>query len=172
MFCGNENYMQAHEDLIPVAIVVVGGTMVVIIMLLHGLGLELIVARYKRRAAKLRKESGLPRRSVFAFAGTIFLMLLLHITEIEIWGFALHGSGLVNKLHEAVYFSANAYTTLGEGSMALPSNWHDLSPVIAISGLFAFAWTTSEMFHIVGEQHDLRTALSANRQKGGESNNG
>ena len=50
--------------------------------------------------------------------------------------------------------------------MALPHNWHDLSPVIAIAGLFAFAWTTSKMFNIVGDQHDLMTGLSANRQKG------
>ncbi len=162
---------QVPEDLIPVAILILGGTMVVIIMLLHGLGLELIVARYKRRAAELREESGLPRQSVFAFAGTIFLMLLLHISEIVIWGLVLRGTGLVKKFHEAVYFGANSYTTLGEGSMALPHNWHDLSPVIAMSGLFAFAWTTSEMFNIVGEQHDLRATLLADRQRSGQSNN-
>lgn len=112
--------MQDHDDLIPLAIVVFGGAMVVIIMLLHGLGLELIVARYKRRAAELREKSGLPRQSVFVFAGTIFFMLLLHLSEIAIWGFVLRGSGLVKKLHEAIYFGANSYTTLGEGSMVLP----------------------------------------------------
>ncbi len=158
--------MQVREDLIPLAVVVLGGTMVVIIMLLHGLGLELIVARYKRRTAKLRKESRHPSQAVLVFAATIFFMLLLHLTEIVIWGFVLCASGLVNNLHVAVYFSANSYTTLGMGSMALPPNWHDLSPVIAISGLFAFAWTTSEMFYIVGVQHDLLADLLANRQKG------
>ena len=157
--------MQVREDLIPLAVVALGGTMVVIIMLLHGLGLELIVVRYKRRAAKLRKESGHPSQAVFVFAATIFLMLFLHLTEIVMWGFVLCGSGLVNNLHVAVYFSANTYTTLGMGSMALPPNWQDLSPVIAISGLFAFAWTTSEMFNIVGFQHEVLATLSANRQK-------
>lgn len=158
--------MQVRGDLIPLVIVVLGGTMVVIIMLFHGFGLDRVVVGYKRRAAKLRKENGHPRQAVFVFAWAIFLMLLLHITEIGIWGLALCGSGLVNNLHEAVYFSANTYTTLGMGSMALPHNWHDLSPVIAIAGLFAFAWTTSEMFNIVGDQHDLMMGLSANRQKG------
>jgi len=38
------------------------------------------------------------------------------------------------------------------GSMAFPRAWHELSPIIAIAGLFAFAWTTSELFNIVGEQ--------------------
>jgi hypothetical protein len=157
--------MQVREDLIPFAVVVLGGTMLVIIVLLHGFGLDRVVAQYKRRAAKLRKESRHPRLTVLVFAATIFRMLLLHLAEICIWGSVLRGGGLVNNLHEAVYFSANTYTTLGMGSMALPHNWHELSPMIAISGLFAFAWTTSEMFNIVGDQHDLVAGLSANRQK-------
>jgi hypothetical protein len=48
--------------------------------------------------------------------------------------------------------------------MALPQSWHELSPMIAISGLFTFAWTTSEMFNIVGYQHDLVAELSAKRE--------
>ena len=86
--------MQVRGDLIPLVIVVLGGTMVVIIMLFHGFGLDRVVVGYKRRAAKLRKGNGHPRQAVFVFAWAIFLMLLLHITEIGIWGLALCGSGL------------------------------------------------------------------------------
>ena len=38
-----------------------------------------------------------------------------------------------------------------------------------MSGLFTFAWTTSEMFNIVGDQHDLVAELSAKGQKKIES---
>lgn len=90
-------------------------------------------------------------------------MLMLHLSEICLWGLVLWTVGLVTNLHEAVYFSANTYTTLGMGPMALPHVWHEMSPIIAISGLFTFAWTTSELFNIVGDQHDLVAALTANR---------
>ena len=38
-----------------------------------------------------------------------------------------------------------------------------MSPIIAISGLFTFAWTTSELFNIVGYQRDLLQKLRAPR---------
>ncbi len=159
--------MQIRQDLTPLAVVILGGAMLVVITTFHGFGLDLIVARYKRRAAKLRNENWHPRLAVLVFSATIFLMLLLHLVEICIWGLVLRGGGLVHSLHEAVYFSANTYTTLGMGSMVLPYNWHELGPIIAIAGLFTFAWTTSEMFNIVGEQHVLVADLSAKRQNGG-----
>ena len=157
--------MHIGKDVVPFAVVLLGGTMLVIITIFHGFGLDLIVGRYKRKATKLRRENWHPQLAVLVFAGTIFLMLLLHITEICIWGLVLRGGGLVHNLHEAVYFSANTYTTLGMGTMVLPYTWHELGPIIAMAGLFTFAWTTSEMFNIVGEQHALVADLSAQRQK-------
>src|SRR5262249_22606203 len=93
------------------------------------------------------------------------LMLILHLAEICLWGLVLHGGGLVHDIHEAMYFSANTYTTLGMGPMPLPHLWHELSPIIAIAGLFTFAWTTSELFNIVGEQHDLVADLAEKHRK-------
>jgi hypothetical protein len=162
--------MRIPEELVPFAVVALGATMLVIITILHGAGLDLIVTRYKRKSAEFRDEDRHPRLAVLVFARAVLLMLVLHLSEICIWGLVLRGGGLVHNLHEAVYFSANAYTTLGMGSMALSHNWHELSPMIAIAGLFTFAWTTSELFNIVGEQHDLVAALSARRQKPTPSN--
>ena len=156
--------MRIPDDLIPFAVIGLGAAMLVVIIIIHGYGIDRIVARYKRRAASLRKTCWHPGLAVFVFAGTILLMLLLHMIEICLWGLVLRGGGLVRNLHEAAYFSANTYTTLGMGPMALPHIWHELSPMIAISGLFTFAWTTSEMFNIVGDQHELVAELSAKRQ--------
>ncbi len=157
--------MRIPEYLIPLAVLLLGGAMLVIVILVHGFGLDLIVGRYKKKATRMREGHGHPRFAVFIFAGTIFRMLVLHLIEIGFWGTLLFTGGLVRNIHEAFYFSANAYTTLGMGSMALPHSWHELSPIIAIAGLFAFAWTTSEMFNIVGDQHDLVSDLRAQRHK-------
>ena len=157
--------MQIPEDFVPLAVLVLGGLMLVIVLTMHGFGLDMIVSRYKRRAARMRERSANPRLAVFIFTRTISLMLMLHVIEICLWGSVIWMGGLVHNVHEAFYYCANTYTTLGMGSMVLPHNWHELGPLIAIAGLFAFAWTTSELFNIVGDQHDLVAELSAARHK-------
>jgi Ion channel len=157
--------LEADGDMIPIGVIVLGGAMMVLITLIHGAGLDRIVARYKRRAKMLREKSWHPRLAVFVFAGTILLMLFLHMAEVCLWGLALRTFGLVLNFRDAAYFSANTYTTLGMGPMLLPHSWRELSPIIAITGLFTFAWTTSELFNIVGYQHDLVAELSSKRQQ-------
>jgi hypothetical protein len=76
-------------------------------------------------------------------------MLSLHIMEITAWSLALVRMGLIIKAADALYFCANAYTTLGYGTVDLGVNWRNISPIIAISGLFTFAWTTSSLVSIV-----------------------
>jgi hypothetical protein len=157
--------MRIPEDWVPIAVLALGGAMLVILMVLHGVGLDRIVTRYQRNAERLRKKKRAPNIAVFVFALTILWMLMLHMVELWLWGLLLWGGGLVHDLHVAMYFSANAYTTLGMGNMVLPHTWHELSPMIAISGLFAFAWTTSELFNVVGDQHDLVKELSTEREQ-------
>ena len=96
---------------------------------------------------------------------TILLILILHITEACIWGVVLNKLGLIQNLRDSIYFSANTYTTIGYGLMILPFDWRELSPIMAMSGLFTFAWTTGEMFNIAQSQHKLVAELAEHRQK-------
>jgi len=157
--------MRIPDDLVPLSVIAVGGVMLVIITIIHGFGLDLIVGRYTRRAEEIRHTSWRPSRAVLLFAGTILLMLFLHLGEISFWALVLYAGGLVANYHQAAYFAANTYTTLGMGNMVLPHTWHEMSPMIAISGLFAFAWTTSEMFNIVGTQRDVVHELWSRRRQ-------
>jgi hypothetical protein len=159
-----QGLMRIPEDWVPFAVVALGGAMLMILMVLHGFGLDRIVTGYQRGAERMKSRGRRPSVAVLGFAMTILLMLILHMVELWIWGALLWAGGLVKDLHVAMYFAANAYTTLGMGNMALPHTWHELSPMIAISGLFAFAWTTSELFNIVGDQHDLMKELSKERK--------
>jgi hypothetical protein len=92
-------------------------------------------------------------------------MLFLHVFEICVWGVALNRTGLITSFRDSMYFSANTYTTIGYGLMILPYNWRELSPLMAISGLFTFAWTTGELFSIVERQRQLVADLAASRKK-------
>src|SRR5271169_1769580 len=103
------------SDFIPVEVLLFGGLMLVIIVLLHGAGLDRIVARYKRKADVLRTKGLHPQLATAIFAGSILLMLALHITEACIWGVVLNRVGLIPNLRDSIYFSANTYTTIGYG---------------------------------------------------------
>ena len=47
------------------------------------------------------------------------------------------------------FFAAETYTTLGEGAVRLPQSWRQLGPIIAVSGLFTFGWTSSVLVYIM-----------------------
>jgi Ion channel len=137
-------------DKIPFEVIGLGSLMLVIITLIHGAGLDRIVDHYRKRSQILRERKRSPRLASLIFAWAILLMLFLHIMELGIWGVVLNLGGLIPNLRDSVYFSANTYTTIGYGKMILPESWRELSPIIAISGLFTFAWTTGQMFELVG----------------------
>ena len=156
---------QFFSDFVPLEVLLFGGVMLVVIVLIHGAGLGRIVAHYKRKADVLRKKGIHPHLATFIFASAILLMLVLHVTEAAIWGVVLNKFGLIASLRDSMYFSANTYTTIGYGLMILPQSWRELAPIMAISGLFTFAWTTGEMFNIVGLQRELVAELEEKRKR-------
>lgn len=153
------------EDFKPLTSLAIGAFILVCLSLFHGGGLHHIL-RISRRGQR-RLLLGRPHliRAGFTFGWSIFLMLWLHIAEILIWAFTLNHLGLIARVHDAIYFCANAYTTLGYGTVALETPWRNLSPIIAISGLFTFAWTTSSLVDVVRSHGVLIERLEDERAK-------
>jgi hypothetical protein len=87
-------------------------------------------------------------------------MLVLHIVDMSIWATMLTRLDLIPDARTSLYFTANSYTTLGYGGMPLGFGWRELGPMMAISGLFTFAWTTGVMFNVVGYQRQLIDQLA------------
>lgn len=156
--------LRTPPHLIPFVVLGLGGFLLVVITVVHGYGLDLIVTRYNEGNEKLRHSNWHPFMAVLLFSRTTLQLLVLHLLEICFWGLCLYAGRLISDVHTAVYFAANTYTTLGMGPMPLPHQWHELSPIIAISGLFTFAWTTSELFNIVGSQRELQQKLRARQR--------
>jgi hypothetical protein len=153
------------EEFKPLTALGIGAFILVCLALFHGGGLHHIL-RISRRSER-RLMVGRPHllRAGFLFGWSIFLMLWLHIAEILIWAFTLNHLGLIARVHDAIYFCANAYTTLGYGTIALEPQWRNISPIIAISGLFTFAWTTSTLVDVVRSHGILIDLLEDERAK-------
>jgi hypothetical protein len=107
---------------------------------------------------------GSPTLAWFYFSVTILLLLLLHIGDACIWAVILNRMHLFPNFPDAIDFSANTYTSLGYGDMPLPYNWRELSPLMAISGLFTFACTTGTLFNIMGVHRDVIEKIESTAQ--------
>jgi len=157
--------LRIPDEYKPWAAFGIGGLILVGLALFHGLGLHRINLAHKRGVRRLL--SGRPHllAAALLFGWVVFLMLGLHIVEILMWAFALRHLGLVPRVQNAIYFCANAYTTLGYGTVDLGEHWRNISPIIAISGLFTFAWTTSSLVDVVAAHGRLVEQLEKERQR-------
>jgi len=92
-------------------------------------------------------------------------MLDLHLVEILLWAFAINHVGFIKHANDAIYFCANCYTTLGLGKVDVEEHWKIISPVIGISGLFTFAWTTSALVDVVASNRRVIDQLEDEREQ-------
>jgi Ion channel len=149
----------------PMAAVGIGSLMLVVLALFHGAGLHMISVQQKRRVRRLLSGRPSVTAGALLFGWSVFLMLALHVVEIAMWGFVIIHTGIVKHAYDAIYYCANAYTTLGMGSLDVDQHWRNISPIIAISGLFTFAWTTSALVDVVASNGRLLEQLEDKRER-------
>jgi hypothetical protein len=151
------------DEFKPMAALGIGALILVFLVLLHGAGLHAILVFHNRRETRLRVGRPHIVLALLLFGCSVFLMLALHIVEFVIWALALTRMGLIAHGYDALYFSANAYTTLGYGNVDLGQHWRNIAPVMGISGLFTFAWTTSALVTVVSAHRQLIEQLEEER---------
>lgn len=132
-----------------------GGVMLIVILTTHAAFSELVgyirICFIEPLIARQRYILARP----FLYLGFL-LMLTSHLAEISIWGYVLSFTGLVPDIKKALFFSASTYTTLGYGSDIMPEAWNAITAVIALSGMFSIAWTTSFLIGMVGMFHNRK----------------
>ena len=157
--------LQIPDEFKPLAALAIGSLVLVLEVIFHGIGLHLIIVPFKRREMRLRVGRPHLAQASFLFGWAVFQMLFLHLIEIAFWALALIWMGLILRPADALYFCANSYTTLGFGSLDLGMSWRNIAPIIAISGLFTFAWTASSLVNIVGSYIKLLEQLLNEHQQ-------
>ncbi len=107
------------------------------------------------------------------WAGTAFMIVVTriilagHLTQIVLWAAAFRLGGQIPSLATAFYYSAQAYTALGDGEVQLSEPWRMLGPLEAINGLLFFGMSTAVLFAIM--RHLIDNHLSIETGKQGEA---
>ncbi len=121
-----------------------------IVIGIHGVCLGRISKFFSTHIARQTPQS--PRwHAGLLTAVTIGLIVALHFAETHLWATALVQAGLISGYRDAYFYVLEAYTTLGEGSVYMPDGYRLISPIIALTGLFTFGWSTSVLVYIVGQ---------------------
>ena len=117
-----------------------------LVVVIHYEGLHALARRYGGRA---------PRRDHRAMLRIIFALLALHVVEIWCYGLAywglvmipdtgfVHGEHGMDRLFDAVYFSAATYSTVGFGDLSPVGAIRLMSGVEAMTGLLLITWSAS-----------------------------
>ena len=141
-----------------------GITMLLIVMLVHGLALLQIAKRYEVKSFLYLAEKKYSSVTL-VFYVSILCLFLTHIFEIILWGISLRVFNLMPNLGESILFSGSTYTAMGFMDDTLPSGWKMLAIIIAFSGMFAFAWTASVMISMTKNFRQAYTRLHMQKLK-------
>jgi len=142
-------------DVIPVADILFGGLVLILVVLIHALGVRTISNHVSRRVAAVMQRPS-AWHSDLLMASLVFQLLAVHLFEVFVWAAALVESGLVSDWRAAGFFAGNTYTTLGYGEFILPLRYQMVAPIMAISGLFTFGWSGSVLVEYVRRIQQIR----------------
>lgn len=134
----------------PLLEVGLGIAMLIVIILIHGVGLRLVVRAFNRHWARVTADSSHWRGNLI-LAAAVGSLATLHMVETLVFALPLFWHGLFDSLRDSYYYVLESYTTLGEGTVALPHQWRLLGPIIAMAGLFTFGWTGSVLVSIMAQ---------------------
>lgn len=152
----------ALTQALPLPDLMFGGTVLVLVIMFHAFWIRIITSSYLRHSRLLRTHAPLWRADLL-FTFMVMSLLILHLAEVVVWTAALIFGDMVADWSTAAYFAANCYTALGE-PFSLPREWRIVPPIIAMSGIFAFAWTASVLVNFVSRYNDLRAVIMLRKQ--------
>lgn len=137
--------METPTDVLNWQAFAIGCAALIACLLTQGTTVVTVMSLFKPqiRAAGAARRKGLAHLFFFS---SIICLLLSHIAQIYIWALFLWFPGIVENFHLAILFAGSTYTTVGFANDNLALHWQLLAVIMAISGLFAFAWSTSIMY--------------------------
>jgi hypothetical protein len=139
----------------PILEIMLGFSLIICTLIVHSVGMYSVMHRFELNWPSYLKEKNEFLRQ-FYFGHLVMIMLLTHILEILFIALVLRGIHAIADLRTAFYFTGETYTTLGFGDILLPSAWRQLALFIAMSGLFAFGWSTGVLVGIVGKTYEAQ----------------
>ena len=120
---------------------VMSAVMLVIVTVVHGTGISIMDKIFRSESRELATLR-LARREFGLMVPMALFLLLLHIIEIFIFAIFYLATGDARDMHQAIYHSGLAYTTMGvvEGGF---TRWTILSTFEGLAGFLMIGWSSA-----------------------------
>ena len=83
-------------------------------------------------------------------------LILIHLTEVLVWGLFYPWSGCVPDAETAFYFSGVTYTTIGYGDVVLAKPWRMLGPIEGLMGILMCGLSAGYLFAVTSHIYQSR----------------
>lgn len=133
----------------PVVEVAFGLLVLVGVIFVHGTALRFITRRFNAAWMHVNLARGSWRANLL-LGLAIAALALTHLVETLLWSLPIYALGMIPTMRDTYFFVLECYTTLGGGTVTLPDAWRLIGPIIAMSGVFTFGWTTGVLVAIMG----------------------
>ena len=145
---------------LPMVIAAIG--LVVVTVIIHALGIDVLLRSIARSHALTRTGFLVVTPMV---VGLTCWLVLIHMTEISVWGLFYFWQGCLPDAESALYFSGVTYTSTGYGDLLLPKPWRMLAPIEALTGILMCGLSAGLFFAVVSRWIttwvQIRTAAEA-----------
>ena len=123
--------------------------LVVVTVAIHAAGFAVLL-RTMMRSHALDKAGFRP--VTLLVIGLTCWLILVHLTEISVWGLVYFRQGCLPDIESAFYFSAGTYTTIGS-DLLLPKPWRMLAPMETLTSLLMCGLSTGLFCALVSRWH-------------------
>ncbi len=122
--------------------------MVLCTVVIHALALITIV-HFFRHERRLGRAGIMFWRDVSIVARVVLLAFAAHLLEISAWAVIFALCGEFSSFASAFDYSAENYTTLGDGDVVMSAAWKILRPLEATDGMLLFGVSIAMIFWVI-----------------------
>lgn len=127
--------------------------MVVITVMVHLIGLNMVLRLLRSHNQFIRKLRITPLTLLFSASLGIFA---IHTVEIWLYAALFVGLGVFHKFEAALYFSTSTYAAIGYGDLLMPYGWRVLGAIEGATGIIMFGWSTAFLVSLLAKLNLLR----------------
>ena len=126
-------------------VTLVACVLVAVTVTIHSAGLVALVRALQRSQGESSMSTG---SMTWLLIRTTWMLLLIHLVEIAVWGLFYLGAGLEDG-ESAFYFSGVTYATIGYGDVVLQEPWRMLAPIEGLTGILMCGLSTGFFFAVL-----------------------
>ena len=126
----------------------------VVTVTLHAFGMRCVGLCYRRFGSQpARSKRGGPH--IIVLIAIVAIMLAAHYIEVSAWAIFYFLTGMLDDFRTAMFYSINAYTTLGASNITMTGRWKGIDGFEAMTAMLMFGWSTAVLAVVTQKLHSI-----------------